>query len=174
MQTGNVALELRPGQEQTEAAIKVMPSSHGRLIRKLRDALREPICQGLEDTSGVEIMLNPDGRLFVERLGHGMEVLANREPAAAEIIIATVAYALQTQTDADQPVISAELPIGGRRFKGLLPPIVSAPSVDSPRPPRSAAVYVDSLRSIDGSSQILMSKASAFRSLNLAATRTTV
>jgi Flp pilus assembly CpaF family ATPase len=73
-------------------------------------------------------MLNLDGRLFVERLGQGMEVLANLEAGAAEIIIGTVAHALQTQTDTDHPIISGELPIGGHRFEGLLPPVVSAPS----------------------------------------------
>lgn len=95
MQTGSVALELRADKE-AGASAKVERSSHGRLIRKLRGALGEPICQALEDTSVVEIMLNPDGRLFVERLGQGMEVLANLEAGAAEIIIGTVAHALQT------------------------------------------------------------------------------
>ena len=128
MQSGSVALELSADQGTSGANAKVERSSHGRLIRKLRDALGEPICRALEDTSVVEIMLNPDGRLFVERLGRGMEVLANLEAGAAEIIIGSVAHALQTQADADQPIISGELPIGGHRFEGLLPPVVSAPS----------------------------------------------
>jgi len=38
-------------------------SSQGRLIRKLRDTLGEVICLALE------IMLNPDGRLFVQTTG---------------------------------------------------------------------------------------------------------
>lgn len=128
MQAGSVAAEPQADGTQSIKAQANVKTSHARLIRKLREALGEPICQALEDTSVVEIMLNPNGRLFVERLGQGMEVLANLEAGAAEIIIGTVAHALQTQTDADQPIISGELPIGGHRFEGLLPPVVSAPS----------------------------------------------
>ncbi|MBA89089.1 MAG: P-type conjugative transfer ATPase TrbB [Phyllobacteriaceae bacterium] len=102
--------------------------SHDRLVRKLQDALGEAICQALDDPLVVEVMLNPDGRLFVERLGQGMEAIGALEPGAAEIIIGSVAHALQTEADTDQPIISGELPIGGHRFEGLLPPIVAAPT----------------------------------------------
>ena len=103
-------------------------SSRSRLIRKLRDALGETICAALEDADVVEVMLNPDGRLFVERLGKGIESIGELAPGAAEIIIGSVAHALQTEADEDRPIISGELPIGGHRFEGLLPPVVSAPS----------------------------------------------
>lgn len=102
--------------------------SHHRLVRKLQDALGETVCSALEDPSVVEIMLNPDGRLFVERLGQGIDSMGQLQPGAAEIIIGSVAHALQTEADEDQPIISGELPIGGHRFEGLLPPVVRAPS----------------------------------------------
>lgn len=102
--------------------------SHPRLVRKLQDALGEEICSALEDASVVEIMLNPDGKLFVERLGQGIDSLGGLHAGAAEIIIGSVAHALQTQVNDDEPIISGELPIGGHRFEGLLPPVVSAPS----------------------------------------------
>jgi type IV secretion system protein TrbB len=103
-------------------------SSRSRLIRKLRDALGESICEALENSDVVEVMLNPDGRLFVERLGEGIERIGELKPGAAEIIIGSVAHALQTEVDDEQPIISGELPIDGHRFEGLLPPVVSAPS----------------------------------------------
>lgn len=102
--------------------------SHHRLVRKLQDALGEAVCSALEDPSVVEVMLNPDGRLFVERLGQGIDSMGQLQPGAAEIIIGSVAHALQTEADEDQPIISGELPIGGHRFEGLLPPVVRAPS----------------------------------------------
>ncbi|KKB84610.1 conjugal transfer protein TrbB [Devosia limi DSM 17137] len=102
--------------------------SHHRLVRKLQDALGETVCSALDDPSVVEIMLNPDGRLFVERLGQGIDSMGQLQPGAAEIIIGSVAHALQTEADEDQPIISGELPIGGHRFEGLLPPVVRAPS----------------------------------------------
>ncbi len=73
-------------------------------------------------------MLNPDGKLFIERLGHGIAPAGEMSPAAAEIVIGCVAHALQSQADDEQPIISGELPIGGHRFEGLLPPVVSAPT----------------------------------------------
>ncbi len=102
--------------------------SHPRLVRKLQEALGDQICVALDDTSVVEIMLNPDGRLFIERLGHGIAAVGEMTSAAAEIVIGSVAHALQSQADDEQPIISGELPIGGHRFEGLLPPIVSRPT----------------------------------------------
>jgi P-type conjugative transfer ATPase TrbB len=102
--------------------------SHPRLVRKLQDALGSAICSALEDGSVVEVMLNPDGHLFVERLGEGIASLGILQPGAAEIIIGSVAHALQTEADSEHPIISGELPIGGHRFEGLLPPIVAAPT----------------------------------------------
>lgn len=102
--------------------------SHPRLVRKLQDALGSAICSALEDGAVVEVMLNPDGHLFVERLGEGITSLGLLQPGAAEIIIGSVAHALRTEADETQPIISGELPIGGHRFEGLLPPVVVAPT----------------------------------------------
>ena len=102
--------------------------SHPRLVRKLQEALGDQLCAALDDTSVVEIMLNPGGKLFIERLGHGVAPAGEMSSAAAETVIGTVAHALQSEVDADQPIVSGELPIGGHRFEGLLPPVVAGPA----------------------------------------------
>lgn len=102
--------------------------SHPRLVRKLQDALGDKLCVALDDASVVEIMLNPDGRLFIERLGHGLAPAGAMSSAAAEVVIGSVAHALQSEADDERPIISGELPIGGHRFEGLLPPVVSSPA----------------------------------------------
>jgi type IV secretion system protein VirB11 len=102
--------------------------SHTRLVRKLQDALGDQLCVALDDATVVEIMLNPDGRLFIERLGHGVAEAGVMAPAAAEVVIGSVAHALQSEADDERPIISGELPIGGHRFEGLLPPVVSGPA----------------------------------------------
>lgn len=102
--------------------------SHPRLVRKLQEALGDQLCVALDDSNVVEIMLNPDGKLFIERLGHGVAPAGEMSSAAAEMVIGTVAHALQAEVDTDQPIISGELPIGGHRFEGLLPPIVAKPA----------------------------------------------
>lgn len=102
--------------------------SHPRLIRKLQEALGDQLCVALDDPTVVEIMLNPDGRLFIERLGHGVAPAGEMSAATAEIVIGSVAHALHSEADEDRPIISGEMPIGGHRFEGLLPPIVSSPT----------------------------------------------
>ncbi|MBB3302839.1 type IV secretion system protein VirB11 [Rhizobium sp. BK077] len=102
--------------------------SHPRLVRKLQEALGDQLCVALDDATVVEIMLNPDGKLFIERLGHGVAPAGEMSSAAAEMVIGTVAHALQSEADTEQPIISGELPIGGHRFEGLLPPIVAKPA----------------------------------------------
>lgn len=102
--------------------------SHPRLVRKLQEALGDELCVALDDSTVVEIMLNPDGKLFIERLGHGVAPAGEMSPAAAEMVIGTVAHALQSEVDTEQPIISGELPIGGHRFEGLLPPVVAKPA----------------------------------------------
>ncbi len=104
------------------------PRSHPRLVRKLQEALGDQLCVALEDATVVEIMLNPDGRLFIERLGHGVAPAGEMSAAAAEVVIGAVAHALQSEVDTGQPIISGELPIGGHRFEGLLPPVVAKPA----------------------------------------------
>lgn len=102
--------------------------SHPRLVRKLQEALGDQLCFALDDATVVEIMLNPDGKLFIERLGHGIAPAGELSAAAAEMVIGTVAHALQSEVDTEQPIISGELPIGGHRFEGLLPPVVAKPA----------------------------------------------
>lgn len=102
--------------------------SHPRLVRKLQEALGDQLCIALDDATVVEIMLNPDGKLFIERLGHGVAPAGEMSSAAAEMVIGTVAHALQSEVDTEQPIISGELPIGGHRFEGLLPPVVAKPA----------------------------------------------
>lgn len=102
--------------------------SHPRLVRKLQEALGDQLCVALDDATVVEIMLNPDGKLFIERLGHGVAPAGEMSSSAAEMVIGTVAHALQSEVDTEQPIISGELPIGGHRFEGLLPPVVAKPA----------------------------------------------
>ncbi|PZP20384.1 MAG: P-type conjugative transfer ATPase TrbB [Sphingomonas hengshuiensis] len=99
-----------------------------RLISKLENALGDHLCIALDDPSVVEIMLNPDGKLFIERLGHGIAAAGEMTRAAAETVIGSVAHVLKSEVDEDNPIVSGELPIGGHRFEGLMPPVVAGPS----------------------------------------------
>ncbi|MCJ8521161.1 type IV secretion system protein VirB11 [Pseudorhizobium tarimense] len=103
--------------------------SSDRLIRKLSAALGTAVCDALNDSEVVEIMLNPDGKLFLERLGERITLIGDLSAEAAEVAIGAVAHALGAYADRGHPIVSGELPLAGRyRFEGLLPPVVSSPS----------------------------------------------
>ena len=94
----------------------------------LRTALGPAIAALLEDPGVVEIMLNPDGRLWVDRLPAGSRIPATRiAPADGERIVRLVAHHVGAEVHAGMPRVSAELPESGERFEGLLPPVVAAP-----------------------------------------------
>ncbi|MDP2375276.1 P-type conjugative transfer ATPase TrbB [Reyranella sp.] len=101
----------------------------------LRTALGPLIAGHLEDPSVVEVMLNPDGRLWIDRLSGGLEDTGTRiGPADAERIVRLVAHHVGLEVHAGSPRISAELPEGGERFEGLVPPVVAAPCFAIRRP----------------------------------------
>jgi type IV secretion system protein TrbB len=103
--------------------------------RMLRTALGPAIAAYLEDAGVVEVMLNPDGRLWIDRLSGGLEDTGRRVgPADAERIVRLVAHHVGVEVHAGSPRVSAELPESGERFEGLMPPVVVAPCFAIRRP----------------------------------------
>ena len=100
-----------------------------RRIRMLRTAMGPEIAAALEDPDVVEVLLNPDGTLWLDRLGTGRHPTGTVIPrGVAERIIRLVATHVRAQVHAGAPILSAELPETGERFQGVLPPVVRAPS----------------------------------------------
>jgi type IV secretion system protein VirB11 len=95
----------------------------------LRTALGPAIATFLEDPSIVEVMLNPDGRLWIDRLSGGLEDSGRVISAAdGERIVRLVAHHVGAEVHPGSPRVSAELPETGERFEGLLPPVIAAPA----------------------------------------------
>ena len=98
----------------------------------LRTAMGASIASWLADPAVIEVMLNPDGRLWVDRLGDGISDSGERlSPADGERIIRLVAHHVGVEVHSGAPRVSAELPESGERFEGLLPPVVTAPRVNA-------------------------------------------
>lgn len=95
---------------------------------KLARDMGETLLTALHDPRTVEIMLNPDGRLWQERLGEGMKCIGNVEPARARAIIETIAAYHGKEAKRTTPILEAVLPLDGSRFAGQLPPVVQNPS----------------------------------------------
>jgi P-type conjugative transfer ATPase TrbB len=114
----------------TEVAIQHLnQEATSRGARMLRTALGPAIALWLEDDSVVEVMLNPDGRLWIDRLAGGLVDTGERlSPGDGERIVRLVAHHVGAEVHPGSPRVSAELPETGERFEGLLPPVVAAPA----------------------------------------------
>ncbi|RYD92638.1 MAG: P-type conjugative transfer ATPase TrbB, partial [Sphingomonadales bacterium] len=76
----------------------------------------------------IEVIANPDGRLWVERAGKGrMETPYRLAAPETERVIRLVATLTGAEASRDRPIISAELPPRGERFEGVLPPVSRGP-----------------------------------------------
>ncbi len=82
----------------------------------------------LDDPSVIEVMVNPDGKLWLDRFDVGrIDTGTLINPAEVERIIRLVAAHMRGEVHEGAPIVSAELPETGERFEGLLPPVALAP-----------------------------------------------
>ena len=118
--------------------------SEDRRRAMLRTAMGSAIAAALADPLVIEIMVNPDGALRLDRLGEGRTDTGTRiDPAQVERIIRLVASHARTEVHVASPIVSAELPPhgegAGERFEGILPPVSTAPCFSIRKP--AARVY---------------------------------
>ncbi|BAF89856.1 conjugal transfer protein [Azorhizobium caulinodans ORS 571] len=115
--------------------------------RMLRTAMGPAIARHLEDPSVVEVMLNPDGRLWIDRLSEGLGDTGEKlSPADGERIVRLVAHHVGAEVHAGAPRVSAELPETEERFEGLLPPVVTAPTFAIRKPAVAVFTLEDYVR----------------------------
>ncbi len=104
------------------------PETRARQRAMLSTAFGPAVNAALEDGSVMEVMVNPDGRLWVERHGTGRVDTGERmSQANVERAIRLVASHIGRECDRERPIVSAELPETGERFEGVLPPVSTAP-----------------------------------------------
>jgi type IV secretion system protein VirB11 len=111
-----------------ELAIPLAEEAQGRRRQMLRTAFGPTIAAALADPTVIEVMVNPDGRLWIERAAIGRKFTGERLGAAeAERIIRLVAAHVRREVTDKSPIVSAELPETGERFEGVMPPVAPAP-----------------------------------------------
>ena len=103
-------------------------TSQQRLIKKIKIELG-PLClNALENPNVIEIMLNSDGRLWIEEFGKPIVQIGSMQESKVKALLGTIASYLNTTITSTNPILECELPIDGSRFEGLLPPIVNKPT----------------------------------------------
>ena len=129
------------------SVVPIRSEAASRGARMLRTALGPAIATWLEDPAIIEVMLNPDGRLWIDRLGEGLADTGDTMSAAdGERIVRLVAHHVGTQIHSTSPRVSAELPETGERFEGLIPPVVAAPSFAIRKPAVAVFTLADYVR----------------------------
>jgi type IV secretion system protein TrbB len=111
-----------------------------RLRAMLRTAMGERLAAALNNPDVFEIMVNPDGSVRLDMAMAGRVDTGFDMPVAdVERIIRLVASHVRAEVHSDSPIVSAELPgsvdgVGGERFEGLLPPVVTGPCFSIRKP----------------------------------------
>jgi type IV secretion system protein VirB11 len=100
-----------------------------RHLTMLMTALGDDIAKHMSEDDILEIMVNPDGKLWVESLTKGKYftkiVLSAKQTANVIKLVAAYRHGV---ADDKHPEVSCELPQSGARFEGWLPPVVSEPA----------------------------------------------
>lgn len=110
-------------------AIPTRDTTDTRITAMLTSALGEAVVRHLREPDVIELMLNPDGKLWVDKLTSGRQYTGYSFNAAdAERVIFIVARIVNSICNKDAPILSAELPLDGARFQGMLPPLVENPT----------------------------------------------
>lgn len=99
-----------------------------RNLEKLRRDLGPTFLAAFNDPLTIEVMLNPDGKLWHEKLGQRMMQIGRMEAPRAESVLKTIAACLNTTITRENPTIEGEFPLDGSRFAGQIAPVVLAPT----------------------------------------------
>ena len=80
------------------------------------------------DDKVIEIMLNSDGKLWIDKLGEGMSCIGSIPASKSIVAINAIASILKKTVNYDNPILEGEFPIDNSRFAGQIPPVVPAPT----------------------------------------------
>ena len=87
------------------------------------------IAAALADRMVVEVMVNPDGKIWVDQIGEGRSWTGELLAAAdADRILRLLADHAGEVVTRDRPRVSATLPETGERFQGAFMPVVARPA----------------------------------------------
>ena len=110
-----------------------------RNLDKLHREMGDKIRQAMNDHEIVEIMLNPDGSVWIDTMETGMEYLCDMPEVQALQMLGTIAHMLGTFINHENPKVEGELPGDGSRVEGVIPPIVPHPAFNIRK--KASSVY---------------------------------
>lgn len=99
-----------------------------RIKKKLERDLGDVFLTTWHDPKVVEMMLNADGCVWVERLGEPVQFLLKMSPAQSQAVIESIAGFHGKEVTKNNPILEGEFPLDNSRFAGQLPPVVPSPT----------------------------------------------
>jgi type IV secretion system protein VirB11 len=101
-----------------------------RNMAKLRNELGPVVCSALDDPEVIEIMVNPDGRIWLDRTRSGITYTGTKLSSARRAAaLGTIAAMLDTKINASFPILEGELPLDGSRVEGTVEPVSKGPGI---------------------------------------------
>ena len=98
------------------------------LMSSIAGNLGDAVMKALDDPEVIEIMLNPDGRLWIEKFGQPMTMIGCISPAQSENAIRLIGSAIDSVPTRQEPFVEGNLPLDGSRFSAITPPVSSGPT----------------------------------------------
>ena len=131
---------------------------HRRNLEKLRREMGDKVRNAMDDPHVLEIMLNPDSKVWVDTIDAGMTYLCDIPDVQALQMLGTISHMVGTVINYHNPKVEGELPGNGSRVEGVISPVVQKP-VFNIRKKASAifplSEYIKSGRATNNDVQIL-------------------
>ncbi len=100
-----------------------------RLLERIRRDCGPVILAAIENPKVIEVMVNPDGQIWLDVAGEGMSYTGQDiSRASVESLISTSASLLNTTVTREKPILEGEFPLDGSRLEALTEPVVPGPS----------------------------------------------
>lgn len=113
------------------------PLAQARLDGKFADALGDELRSLLEDPLVSDVLINPDGKVFVERVGERMVAVDITIPESRRSSLVKTAVILGgSPVETGAAILETRIPGLGWRFEGVLRPVVAAPALSIRKPAR--------------------------------------
>jgi type IV secretion system protein VirB11 len=122
--------------------------SESRKLEALECSMGQDLIGFMKDDGVFEIMLNSDGRIWVDRFDKGcIDTGIHLIPKKSETIIKDIAALTGQVISENHPTLSGEIPdsylFDSSRFQGMLPNVVSAPTFNIRKHPKQVLTLDD-------------------------------
>lgn len=109
------------------------------------ERLAGPLVAFLKDADTLDVCVNADGRIWVNRVGSGFtEEKARFHTSQAELLLQGVATIRKIEFDHDHPILETVFPLTGDRIEGIISPVVSGAVIAIRTRPKKVVRLFDS------------------------------